>query len=112
MKKRPVPEDLDMDERQKLSLWHFKKWPYHFKVPSDRRHFLRLEVDTMLDWHRQTGTLRADYLAAARNWIRKSMEQRGYEPYTPPSSPVNSGILENMGKHPPEPIQVGLEEWK
>lgn len=34
------------------------------------------QIDTMIDWHKSTGKMKKDYLAFARNWIRKYKGER------------------------------------
>ena len=95
MKKQPPPDEFTLDERNTVLRWHRQRWPHHFKTGLDRQHFLTMEMAMCLDWHRAEGKTRVDYVAAVRNWIRKSMERRGYEPYRPPSS-----VPSRRGKKP------------
>jgi len=104
MKRNTPPEDLTIPEKNLILHWHRKKWPHHFNRDSNRKAFIVNEIDSCLDWHRAEGRTRVDYVAAVRNWIRKSMDRRGYEPYRPPSSkhsptgklPFDTGVRDGL----------------
>ena len=94
-----VPEDLTEEEQGHLMRWHKDQWPWHFTTRADRRQFLRAETNKAFDWCRSNGKKYHDYSAFLRNWYRRSMEQRGFEPRRPPSSPV-------PGRQGKKPFQV------
>ena len=100
------PDEFSRDEKNVILRWHRKMWPHHFVESSVRKRFVSMEIDSCLDWHRGEGISRwkADYLAAVRNWIRKSMERKGYEPYAPPSSKPSA-----RGRNPFEKTTGPLE---
>ena len=111
-KPKPVPEGLTKESMNRFYHWHRGKWPHHFLERSVRVTWLVNEVEACLDWHRARENPNdiVDFEAAARTWMRKSMEKRGYEPYVPPSSAtIPRGMKPFERKSTmPEPIQGTL----
>ena len=118
MAKWKVPDDLPREDKNEIFHWHVRKWPHHFKHKSDRVTFVANEIEKCLNYHgsRDNKAGIRDFKRACRNWIIKSMEQRGYEPYRPPSSkPSARGKRPfESGERPMEPIgkQLKLLEEK
>jgi hypothetical protein len=83
-----VPDDLPREDKNEIYHWHRKKWPFHFKDRSSRVTFVADEIEKCLLWHgaRSNKNGIRDFTRACKQWIIKSMEMRGYEPNTPPSS--------------------------
>lgn len=83
-----VPDDLPREDKNEVYRWHRRKWPHHFREKSVRVQFVADEIEKCLLWHAARDNSKGirDFKKACQVWITKSMEQRGYEPYVPPSS--------------------------
>jgi hypothetical protein len=116
--KTAPPESLTPEQKQKLWLWHFTRWPLHYgqcanciddsgpckidraQQPSgniihrcehsrSRSRFLKDQVEEILLWWKGEGRKKADWLATIQVHIRKVMIARGYQPYEEKISKVN-----------------------
>lgn len=89
MSRNKVPDDLPREEKNEIWRWHLRKWPHHFREKSVRVQFVADEIEKCLLWHAARDNSKGirNFKKACQVWITKSMETRGYEPYTPPSSP-------------------------
>lgn len=59
-----APDALTAEQLEKLRAWCAEKQPAHLGQ-------LEQLVEAALDWHRANGSLKADWIATMRTWIRK-----------------------------------------